>query len=68
MKRIFLLTIVILWSYSAKSYDFSSICNTGQLLYYNINSNNRVTVTYPQSFSSNYYQGYSKTYRSFSNT
>ncbi len=63
MKKIFLLVIVILSSYTAKSvinFDFSSICSTGQTLYYKI-YNNTVGVTYPNFFLEyhNYYSGYS---------
>ncbi len=61
MKKIFLLTIVILSSFNAKSYSFYSNCNTGQTLYYKITSNNTVAVTYPWSgLSGSYYYSYSK--------
>ena len=66
MKKILLLTIVILSSFTAKSvinFDFVSICSTGQALYYKI-YNNTVGVTYPCFGAHNndysYYYGYSK--------
>ena len=44
---------------SMKAYDFSAVCSTGQVVYYNINGSD-LSVTYPSSSSSSPYNGCTK--------
>lgn len=46
--------------YSASAFDFSSVCGTGQTLYYNILSDSTVSVVYPNHVGDSYYSGYTK--------
>ena len=41
------------------AFDFSSVCGTGQTLYYSILSDSTVSVVYPHLVGTNYYSGYS---------
>ena len=42
----------------AHAFDFSSVCGTGQTLFYNILSDSTVSVTYPNHVGTSYYSGY----------
>ncbi len=44
---------------NARAFDFSSVCGTGQTLYYSIVSDSTVAVVYPNHVGSSYYSGYS---------
>ena len=44
---------------SVHAFDFSSVCTTGQTLYYSVLSDSTVAVVYPNQSGNNYYSGYS---------
>ena len=56
--KLLLLCIFSAFQYTAYAYSFSATCSTGQTLYYNILSDSTVSVTYPNTSGSSYYQGY----------
>lgn len=65
MKRTTKLKIIMLLLFAAiqstaYAYSFSSVCGTGQTLYFNILSDSTVATTYPNSTGSSYYQGFTK--------
>ena len=43
---------------NAHAFDFSSVCSTGQTLYYTILSDSTVSVVYPNHVGTSYYSGY----------
>ena len=59
-KAMLVLTFILASAASAHAYDFSTVCNTGQTLYYNILSDSTVAVTYPNYSNESYYHGYIK--------
>ena len=61
--RLSLLTALLLalaLPQNVKAYDFSAVCSTGQMLYYNYISGSSVTVTYPGNSWDYLYSGYTK--------
>ena len=44
----------------AYAFDFSSVCSTGQTLYYTVLSDSTASVVYPNNVGTNYYSGYTK--------
>ena len=57
MKKYLFFIIFFIEGYSVHAYNFSAVSPSGQVLYYNIISNNEVQVTFPRSYSD-----YSSTY------
>ena len=43
---------------SVRAFDFSSVCGTGQTLYYSVLSDSTVSVVYPNHVGTSYYSGY----------
>ena len=50
MKKTILLLLLIAAAVNTYAYHFSSVCGTGQTLYYNITSDSTVVVTYPGNY------------------
>ena len=44
--------------FNARAFDFSSVCGSGQTLYYDILSDSTVSVVFPNHVGTNYYNGY----------
>lgn len=63
--QVIILLLVVSINVYADNYDFSSVCSTGQTLFYNITSDSTVTVTFPNYYFQNhstytYYYNYQK--------
>ena len=63
--QVIILLLVVSINVYAENYDFSSVCSTGQTLFYNITSDSTVTVTFPNYYFQNhstytYYYNYQK--------
>lgn len=58
-KKLFFLFALLTWAGVSHAYDFSSVCSTGQTLYYNISGTSAI-VTYPGLSEQSPYNGYTQ--------